>query len=244
MRLLVDAGNTRMKWRLEHGASTIDEGWSMLEERDPFASINAYLDSISRVAVSTVAQEGRRLELLAYLQKKVAGQVSFYWAESQRGGLDNAYADVRTMGADRWHGMYGAWRKYQNGYAVVDAGSAITVDYVSDSGKHLGGYILPGFAMMLDSLRNDAARVSFDTCRVWGVDPGASTSECVVHGLSWLSEAMIARIKKDVTGMGLAQVLVTGGDSERLLRLGLAGTHHPSLVLDGLGCIDQEVLGR
>lgn len=39
------------------------------------------------------------------------------------------------MGADRWHGMYGAWLRHRSGFVVVDAGSAVTLDYVDAGGS-------------------------------------------------------------------------------------------------------------
>lgn len=241
MRLLLDAGNTRMKWRLEREGLIIHEGWSALDTDAPFAGIEGYLGSVSRVGVSTVVQEDMRLRLLSYLDGKVAGPVHFYWAEDRRSGLQNSYMNVRTMGADRWHGMYGAWKHYKCGCAVIDAGSAITVDYVDHTGQHVGGYILPGLKMMLKSLKNDAARIAFEAGEVSGTEPGISTAECVNQGLSWLSRAMIERVRKDVLELNLSQTVLTGGDAERLLALGMTAAHHPALVLDGLGYIDDEV---
>lgn len=241
MRLLIDAGNTRLKWRLEHAGIIIDDGWSALDSEDPLAEVVDYLGSISGVAVSTVIGEGARLKLLGYLERKVSGPVRFYWAERARFGLKNSYSDPQAMGADRWHGMYGAWALCRNGFVVIDAGSAITVDYVSPAGQHLGGYILPGLKMMLKSLKTDAARIAFDGDDVASAQPGKNTAECVNQGLSWLSLAMIERVNADMAELGLAEALVTGGDAARLLTLGLEGSHQPSLVLDGLGRIDSEV---
>lgn len=240
MRLLMDAGNTRMKWRLEQAGTAIKEGWSALDSEDPLASISGYLGLVSSVAVSTVAREDVRLRLLSYLEQKVAVPIRFYWAEEERLGLRNSYADPRAMGADRWHAMYGAWRLYGSGCAIVDAGSAITVDYVGHHGRHLGGYILPGLNMMLKSLQTDAARIEFEADDVSVAQPGKSTAECVNHGLSWLSLAMIEKIRSDSAGLGLPEVLVTGGDALRLIAMGMSADHYPSLVLHGLGCIDSE----
>lgn len=242
MRLLIDAGNTRLKWRLEQAAVVVDEGWSALGSKDPLGSIDRYLGFVSRVAVSTVIHEDARLRLLSYLEGKVSGPVRFYWAENERSGLLNSYANPQTMGADRWHAMYGAWALHRCGCAVVDAGSAITVDYVSPSGRHIGGYILPGLKMMLKSLKTDAARISFEADDVSMIQPGKSTAECVNQGLSWLSLAMIERVKGDMAEFGLTEALVTGGDAQRLEALGFAGHHCPSLVLDGLGSVDNEVI--
>ena len=63
------------------------------------------------------------------------------------------------MGADRWHAMLAGWVRCKASFAVVDAGSAVTVDYVNAGGRHLGGYILPGLQMMRRSLKVDAARI-------------------------------------------------------------------------------------
>ncbi|PCM42861.1 type III pantothenate kinase [Marinobacter sp. ANT_B65] len=244
MKLLIDAGNTRLKWRLEQDGLVLDEGWSALGGGDPLVGIEGRLDAVSRVGVSTVIREEKRLELLAYLQQKVSAPVNFHWAEARRCGLQNSYADVKTMGADRWHGMYGAWKRCKSGYAVIDAGSAITVDYVNSTGEHLGGYILPGLKMMLRSLKSDAARILFEAGALSGSDPGKSTAECVNQGLSWLSRAMIERVGRDMSDLGLSQALVTGGDAGRLLQLGLEGAHYPSLVLEGLSYIDREMAGE
>lgn len=240
MRLLVDAGNTRMKWRLEQGGVAIDEGWSVLTNEDPLARLDDYLGSVSRVAVSTVVCEDVRLRLLSYLEQKTSAPVRFYWAEAERFGLHNSYDDPRSMGADRWHGMCGAWKLLGRGCAVVDAGSAITVDYVSHEGMHLGGYILPGLSMMLRSLKTDAARVDFEEGGVSLPHLGKSTAECVHQGLSWLSLAMLRQIESDRVSLGLAEVVVTGGDAARLIAMGMSADHHASLVMRGLGYIDSE----
>ncbi len=96
--------------------------------------------------------------------------------------------------------------------------------------------------MMIRSLQTDAARIWFDPEQVLQTAPGTSTGECVNHGLAWLSAAMIERIQADVDRIGLGDVLVTGGDAERLQGLGLNAVHAPDLVLRGLAAIDSEEL--
>mgnify|MGYP003652705160 CR=1 FL=1 len=188
MKLLVDAGNTRLKWLLVGDGHLVGTGSAILDADDPFCDIRCQSAHIRRVAVSTVISEERR------------------------------------MGADRWHAMYAAWQADEGGFAVVDAGSAITIDYVADTGAHLGGYILPGKQMMLRSLRQDAARIGFDVSDVQAAEPGASTTECVQHGLVWLWASMAARIEADC----------------RRLDAGLSAHHEPSLVLKGLAAVDGE----
>ncbi len=240
MRLLVDAGNSRLKWRLDDAGVIVDHGAGVLADADPLPGVLARSADVSRVAVSTVASEEKRLRFLSYLSGQVKAPATCYWAEPQRGGLVNAYQDYRLMGADRWHAMYGAWQEHRRGFVVVDAGSAITVDYVNSAGRHLGGFILPGLNMMLKSLKVDAARIGFDPEPVSGARPGTTTGECVNHGLAWLTGALVGRVHQDSDALGLPDILVTGGDADRLLQLGLAARCYPSLVLDGLAVIDSE----
>lgn len=244
MRLLVDAGNTRVKWRISDGGRVKAQGAVLFDEVASIPGLAHYVGQIGAVVVSTVISEDRRRHLEEVLSECTGAPVRFYWAESERRGLRNAYQEPDRMGADRWHAMYGAWRLCSDGVAVVDAGSAITIDYVDASGAHLGGYILPGVQMMFRSLKADAARIGFDVSETLTPVPGASTGECVNHGLAWLSSAVSERIMKDVTRYGLGRVLVTGGDAQRLLDLGLSAREVPGLVLDGLEQIDSEEASR
>lgn len=241
MRLVIDAGNSRLKWRLDGAGGVLAQGLGGIEDADPLPKLPVGAGAISRVAVSTVASEEKRLRLLQSLSSRVSAPIRCYWSEACRDGLVNAYRNYQQMGADRWHAMYGAWLDYKQGFIVVDAGSAITVDYVGSSGHHLGGFILPGLHMMRRSLQVDAARIGFDPSHVSDCSPGKSTSECVNHGLTWLSSALIGRVHSDSENAGVRDILVTGGDAERLLNLGLKATYRSSLVLDGLAAIDAQV---
>nr|WP_284048214.1 type III pantothenate kinase [Marinobacter sp. ATCH36] len=238
--MLIDAGNTRIKWQLRAHGELVRKGYATLSENGGSHDWEPWADSIEDIAVSTVISEAGRQQLQVGLEDTCSAPVTFHWAESRRGKLINAYGDVRRMGADRWHAMCGAWRVTgAGGFAVVDAGSAITVDYVARSGAHLGGYILPGKQMMLRSLKQDAARIGFDSLDAEYGSPGASTTECVQHGLVWLREAMVKRIHQDCSALGLDQVVVTGGDASGLMVAGLSAAHDPYLVLNGLAAVDE-----
>ena len=241
MKLLIDAGNTRLKWQLRRHNALVEQGTCLLTSRDWLDNLMAYQSSIDQVAVSTVVSRPKQSQLEADLYSlATTAKPVFYWAEPYRHGLTNAYSDVSRMGADRWHAMYAGWHKEFGGFAVLDAGSALTVDYVAADGRHLGGYILPGKQMMLRSLQKDAARIGFDPVGMGAGEPGGSTTECVQHGLIWLWEGLAARIGADCRNHQLDRVLFTGGDADLLLVAGLQGQHHPDLVLDGLAAIDAE----
>lgn len=239
MILLIDSGNTRTKWHLSTASGRHLEGSWANSGDDSLLTLSRHGPGISRVAVSTVGSDQASASLRETIRKLTDAPVAFYWAEKQRFGLINSYNDPRMMGADRWHGMVGAWCAHRSSLAVIDAGSAVTVDYVRNDGCHLGGYILPGLGMMRRSLRMDAARIGFEHDDQLNTVPGQNTSECTNHGLAWLSAGVIDRIHMDCKSLKLDKLLVTGGDAQRLLSLGLQAEHRPGLVFEGLELIDR-----
>jgi len=237
--LFIDSGNTRTKWRLVGPSGQCVEGVGLSSKPNSLAALIDYGANISRVAVSMVGSDEAEASLREAVQAVTDAPMTFHWAERQRLGLVNSYHQVEAMGADRWHAMVGAWHAHKSGLVVVDAGSAVTVDYVGNGGHHLGGYILPGLQMMRRSLRMEAARIGFEYDNELNTMPGKNTSECTNHGLAWLSASVIDRIQKDCRRHSLPNVLVTGGDAERLLALGLDAEHRPGLVFEGLELIDR-----
>lgn len=246
MILLIDSGNTRLKWRLEckDSAEVLARGYGLVTDVEPLKALRLPDGKqVLAVAVSTVASERRQHELVSALEARFGVAVTCHWAERERGGLVNAYQQPEKMGADRWHGMYAGWQKWRHGFVVVDAGSAVTVDYVGADGRHLGGFILPGLQMMLRSLSSDAARIGFEPEPNLEIRPGSSTNECVNHGLAWLSAAFGDQVSADRQRYGLSDAVLTGGDALRLQHIGLPGYLEPELVLDGLSMIHRERCG-
>lgn len=240
MKLLIDAGNTRVKWKLLASNEAACRGEGALADNGLFSELGDYASFVTRVAVSTVVSEPARTQLERSVRTYTAAPVIFYWAERERNGLENAYKKPATMGADRWHGLYAAWLRYGGSLAVVDAGSAVTVDFLAAGGQHEGGYIIPGRAMMKRSLRQDAARIGFQEHHSGTPDPGHSTTECVHHGLSWLWKGVIERLHEDCRRKSLTRILLTGGDAHILESLGLVAELRPDLVFEGLAAVDAE----
>ena len=160
-------------------------------------------------------------------------QVQFAKSQVSQKGLSNSYEDVHKMGVDRWLAMLAAWNKApDHAHIVIDAGTAITLDLIDEFGRHVGGYICPGFNLMKGSLLSGTKRVLAEDDWQLGRAPGSSTQGCVDHGVQdmvacWLEHHRALQPN--------AQVWVTGGDGQRLVSL-LAETvqFEADLVLDGL----------
>jgi type III pantothenate kinase len=117
---------------------------------------------------------------------------------------------------------------------VVDAGSALTIDIVDESGQHEGGYIIPGPLLMERALLLDTDRVRFEEEVDYALNPGSSTAEAVRHGIA-LAQAGAVALAIDRDGGETMQLLFCGGGGEALMQLlGRGGSYVPDLVFEGL----------
>ena len=231
MILLVDVGNTRIKWSLGVSERCCAGAF---ERRSPdwdaehlVAAISSATmsSSITGVIVPTevwVASVAS-IEFQDYLAQSVAkvwGCV-LRFAAVQPGllGLQLAYQDAQQLGVDRWLVMLAAQHRAKGkAVVVVDAGSAITVDYLGSSGRHLGGLIAPGVRMMQRALFSDTARVKVKPLtlpQTWR--PGKDTLSCVEQGVATMLRGFYSQLNSDVNSLGCefeqAVWFVTGGDA-------------------------------
>lgn len=119
----------------------------------------------------------------------------------------------KEVGADRLVNAVAAFDRYRKTCVVVDFGTAITYDVVSDTGEYLGGIITPGVEISLDALYERAAKLP----KVELVAPrgviGKSTVEAVrsgvAHGFAGQLEGIVRRLRAEL-GAG-TPVIATGG---------------------------------
>ena len=233
-RLQLDVGNSSAKWRLVHDGQVHARG--RFEPGDP-ASRQAMLNCTEQPAqiwISSVAGEAAEAELRALLVAHWHVEPWFARTEAVTNNLVNSYRDPARMGVDRWLAMLGARERCQERLCVVDAGSALTIDLVSASGRHEGGYILPGPALMERALLLDTGRVRFNEAADYALQPGTSTAEAVRHGIA-LAQAGAVALALDLAGPETPQLFFCGGGATLLVGLlDRDGTLAPDLVFEGL----------
>jgi type III pantothenate kinase len=160
--LLLDIGNSRIKWALLRGpyrrgcrfaasgaldlARLAGRGLAMqrlLESIDPRPSIVA-----CNVAGAAVERQLRRIAARAG-----ARAPQFVRSAQAAGGVRNAYAEPWRLGADRWAALVGARAEHPDrALCLVAIGTAMTVDLLDERGRHRGGSIIPGPELMVGSL--------------------------------------------------------------------------------------------
>jgi type III pantothenate kinase len=101
--------------------------------------------------------------------------------QSKQFGVTNAYAQVSNMGVDRWLAIIGAGALTTNHFIVIDAGTAITCDFVVNE-AHLGGWIAPGLRMARQSVVQNTQRVFDNQVLPGSLQAGTDTPDCVAQG--------------------------------------------------------------
>ena len=228
--LLLDIGNTAIKWRLAQAEGLLDRGGRIAS--DPQA-LSAALTGLawSQAVLTSVAGPSFDCDVIKRLSEISDAPVRQGIAEASRFGLTNVYQPPESIGADRWFAMLGAWCEHKGPLCVVDAGTAITIDVVTSDGYHEGGFIIPGVDLMRQSLTNDTRLIDVKALAAPSILPGSDTAQCVNAGV-WL--AVQGAIQSVITQYSHHRLMVTGGTAPELMALGSEGEHRPHLVLDGL----------
>lgn len=235
MILQLDIGNTRAKWRVVDGATVLFRGTGAPDSDDLFSDFPVeHRSTVKAIRVASVGGGAVQEALTNRLEAEFGLAAEFVQCRSEVSGLRVAYSDPASLGVDRWLAMLAIWKRYRSAFVIVDAGSALTIDYVDSLGEHVGGYILPGWRMQQRALLEGTAQVRFDARESVRVEPGKSTVDCVAHGRNWLWKALIERLDTDVREYRFERIVVTGGDAEHLIALGLCAEYWPDVVLDGL----------
>lgn len=237
--LVIDCGNTRLKWGLFDAERLLDSGVL------PLVELGMLMRRLpqplpQRVVVSNVAGERAAVEVRAALEGH--GRL-IHWAKSQREqcGVRNSYVDFTQLGADRWAALIGARHLHPGPNLVVMAGTATTVDVLDADGTFQGGLILPGFDLMRTSLTRNTAQLKVDLGRF--ADLPRSTEDAIFSGCLQAQVGAVERMfAAHLAGAPDALCIVSGGAAEVLAERPAVPTHvEPHLVLLGLAQIGATV---
>jgi type III pantothenate kinase len=227
--LLLDVGNTAIKWRLTHAECLLTPGGAV---SDADALLRVVEDQPwLAVGISSVAGERAHHAVIEALGFRQGAPVRVAVSESSSMGVRNSYAVPEEMGVDRWLAMLAAHCLHEGPVCVIDAGTAITLDLLTTDGEHLGGYILPGADLMSRALTNATGRINAVLLDLPTLAPGNSTAHCVSAG-AWRSA--LGAVQSVLADFPDHRPLLTGGGADALIELGLAAETNPDLVFEGL----------
>lgn len=233
-RLLLDAGNTRLKWAVVENGAWCEQGGVAYAD---LAELRPVLHAGDACFIASVVHADQMSALL-----NGAGVIpTWLKTEAQFQDVQNTYAVPQQLGVDRWMGLIAARKRSQMPTLVVSVGTAMTVDALSAEGVFVGGLIVPGFDLMQDALRQGTAGVA-DVSGSWQAFP-LCTADAVQSGLV---AALCGAIRQqherlsEAAGMPAHCILTGGGASSLLPHLSLPVELVPALVLEGIELVSRE----
>jgi type III pantothenate kinase len=240
--LLVDIGNTRVKWAsLRDGkqgrmraAAHENSGLALR------ALVRSAPREVSRVIVVSVVDEALSHVLDTAARRRFGVTPEYIRSTKRAQGVSNSYRDVWRLGADRWVSAIGAHAMAPGAFVIANVGTALTIDAVSASGRHRGGAIMPGPSTMVESLLSGThgirRRASGDRAKARSLF-STDTASALAAGSMFAAAAFIDRalIEAQRELKGRPQLLLTGGGAPALRRyLKSPSRFVPDLVLRGL----------
>ena len=213
MNLIIDIGNNSAKFFLFKGEQLILHTRKSNSSFDVIDEWNR-LYNIEKAIISSVIVETPELsEAISGLQCPVVR-----FSNSMPLPLEINYRTPHTLGSDRIAAAVGAWNEAPGrNMLVIDAGSAITIDFVGKDGKYNGGNIAPGIKMRLKALHEYTSRLPMvekdgDTPTM-GYDTETAIRSGVINGICHEIEGYINEFKQKYCDV---LVFLTGGDEKPL----------------------------
>lgn len=248
MTLLVDIGNTRIKW------ARFERSSLQLQSAAPHAdwTVTTFVDRIlksgdpcDRVLVSNVSGQRMADVVRNAVLHTWHLEVQFVTSTAAAGGVRNAYPQPAKLGVDRWLAIIGAHALERDAVCVVSVGTALTIDGIDAHGRHLGGVIVPGPDLMVSSLLKNTSEIASRaqqgsaTEGLFADNTLGAIWQGAEHALAALIERAVGVMRRTLNET--PKLLLTGGASARLEKsLELPYRTVPDLVLRGLAVIAME----
>jgi type III pantothenate kinase len=236
LNLYVDIGNSRIKLLQDH-----DTAVAYYLASRPLAEIVADYSHARpaprRIIVANVAGEQVANEFNNACDQVWGKFPDYISVASEFDGVTNGYSDYKQLGVDRWLAIIAAWYKYKTHLCVIDCGSAVTLDVVTASGQHDGGYIIPGPYLMQQALARNTSQLPLPGASTATFAAGRTTAECIQNGTALAVVSFIENRVRSITaktGVAYECILTGGGAGEIIEFIDLEIRHEPLLVLEGI----------
>lgn len=227
MRLLLDLGNTRLKWALREGAKWREQGAVGWNDDVVLALHEAWrqLPLPRDVFGASVVDSEREAQIAAVVSTCFDRSTIWLRTPAEACGVRNAYPEPGRLGVDRFLGMVAARAEGLAPCVLAGVGTALTLDALSAEGLHLGGLIAPGPQLMQQSLLGATVRVLVDRPGTV-LEVADNTPDAVASGCWQAAAALVERFVSHMSGPlgGAPQLILGGGDAASLAPL----IAHPS----------------
>ncbi|HET6632509.1 MAG TPA: type III pantothenate kinase [Rhodanobacteraceae bacterium] len=216
MNLLLDLGNSRLKWALHDGRELrVGDPVPWSEPRIETVLRSCWQDlPARRVLAADVVGGERRGHVAQALAASVRAPVDWLCSPASHAGLCNGYRQPAALGIDRFAALLAAHADGRAPCVIAHCGSALVLDALADGGRHLGGLIAPGVTAMRAGLQAAGpALARAADGRV--VDCAKSTADAIASGAWQALAGAIERFHRRIAPRlgGAPALLLTGGDA-------------------------------
>lgn len=229
---VIDLGNSRAKWALFSGQQLLNHG---------VCAIDAIVECAAQHKTNNIClgSVGENSTILIDALQKLGASV-FEVTNQTPVPFTNNYATPKTLGVDRIAAMVGAQQLFSNKpNLVIDAGTCITYDFISETNNYIGGAIAPGLQMRYKALNHYTHKLPLLDALFPDDFEGNQTSQAIHSGVFvGLIDEINGKINRYTQRYGNVNVLLTGGDADILakhLKSNIFAA--PLLVLQGLNKI-------
>ena len=220
--LVLDLGNTRWKLARTSGGDVGEVSGGDYDAQDALAAaLAAHRDRIDAILVASVVDPQTTAGVVDAAKRIIGRPVRQVASTDPMPNLIAGYQRPEQLGADRLLAMVAARAFTQQCLCVIDAGTAVTIDFVDSTGQHLGGFILPGQRMARECLLANTAIPrddKVDERAVLGRDTATAVALGTRHAVVGIAERFTSGRAALFDGQTVHTV-IGGGDAERLLGL-------------------------
>lgn len=250
----VDVGNSAVKLAVQRDATVVDyavefaaDGWhesviTWASEQLAGQSAEWRIASVHHAATEQLELAIRRSDLDASIRLVTRHDVPMR--------VDVDHPD--RVGIDRVLSAFAARSRHDSPAVVIDAGSAVTVDWVNEEGDFCGGAILPGIGLQARALASGTDKLpaiewsSEDEIQLPAKNTADAIRSGILAGIAAGVDGLIERYRQSSSvEIGQSQVVLTGGDGPRISRhLRHLHTIRPNLVCRGLLDLPRSEVGQ
>lgn len=228
MQLIIDIGNTRIKFALFKGQTFFVKGAGNVSDFKTFCEGK----KISRAIISSVAKSE---EIESYLKESKIPYI--HLTHHTKLPIQNKYATPKTLGDDRLANVVGAGVLYQNkNVLTIDCGTCIKFDMLTNNQEYFGGAISPGLTMRFKALNTFTDGLPLIEYKQLDYLIGQSTEQSILSGVVNGCLAEIDGIIRKYSAIyDNLTIILTGGDAkyfENELKSNIFA--EPNLTLIGL----------
>ena len=215
--LLLDGGNSQLKWAWVHNGNITDIGRApyrnLSQLGEEWQKHNALIDDIIGCAVCGEIKKQLVTEQLSSL-------ITWLPSMAQGLGIRNHYRSPEEHGSDRWFNALGARRFSNNACIVVSCGTAVTIDALTSDNHYLGGTIMPGFHLMKEAMAQKTANLNRQIGKIYPFP--TTTSNAIASGMmdAVCGSIMLmhGRLKEREGANNLVDIIITGGGAAKVVQ--------------------------